>query len=138
MSKDGNQLYCPVCGSVQEENNQFCASCGNDLKPDRSKSANQTLTYGSEQQAEYKPPAKISTEGGALVIAVYLAFIGCFTQCIILPIVGLFLVRTAVKNNEDEKNIKNARNVNIISLILTILIYIGVVLGIALPILLNM
>ena len=136
MSRDGENLYCPVCGSVQEDKNQFCASCGNDLKPGVNKSAIQTQTYGSTPQQEYIPPSKISTEGGALVIAVYLAFIGCFTGCFILPIVGLYLVKTAVNNNEDEKNIRYAKKVNIASLILTILILIGTVLAITLPLIL--
>ncbi|MHA1126197.1 MAG: hypothetical protein ACTSO7_09210 [Candidatus Heimdallarchaeota archaeon] len=133
MSRDGEKLYCPVCGSVQDEKNQFCASCGNELKPHEIKSTIKTQTYGSEPQTEYKASKPIPTEGGALVIAVYLAYVGCFTGCFVLPIVGLFLIRTAEKNKEDEKNIKSARKATIFSLILTIIITIGIILGIVLP-----
>ncbi|MHA1243331.1 MAG: hypothetical protein ACTSPT_01955 [Candidatus Heimdallarchaeota archaeon] len=136
MSKDGESLYCSVCGSVQEENNQFCSSCGIDLKLGESKPNFATQEYGSTTQTENRSSTSISTEGGGLVIATYLAFIGCFTGCFIMPVVGLFLVRNAVKDNEDEKNIKNARLVNIASLIITILILIGTILAIVLPIVL--
>ncbi len=137
MSKDGESLYCSVCGSVQEENNQFCSSCGNDLKLGESKPDFTTQEYGSTTQTENRSSTSISTEGGGLVIATYLAFIGCFTGCFIMPVVGLFLVRNAVKENEDEKNIRYARTANIISLVLTILTLIGMVLAIVLPIVLT-
>ena len=132
MSKDEENLYCSVCGSVQEENNQFCSSCGNELILKKSKPNLTTQEYGSNTiQTETKSSTSISTEGGGLVISIYLAFIGCFSGCFIMPAVGLYLVRNAKENNEDEKNIRYALIANIISLSLTLL---GLVLAIVLPI----
>ena len=133
MSYDGGNLYCSVCGSVQEEKNRFCSSCGNDLDVKGKNTQTPTQYYGTTATTQNQTTSTIPTEGGALVIAVYLAFIGIFTGCFILPIVGLVLVKHAVKNNEDEKNIKPARTINVVSLVITLIILIGIILAFTLP-----
>ncbi len=143
-----NSLYCPYCGSVQQDASRFCSSCGADINEttetestgiriigERPMNSNdyQRLNASTATAGGYSTGSQTSHTYGAPVyrsttirsaskdnatVAIVLGIVGFFFSCFIIPIIGLHYVRKAEDRGEDPSTIQIAKVLNWIQLIL--------------------
>ncbi|MBN1330841.1 MAG: hypothetical protein JXA54_15315 [Candidatus Heimdallarchaeota archaeon] len=121
-------FYCPFCGSQQSKNQEFCGSCGANLKstaqsPTMDSKFGQTTppgqteysplpgqqpyTYGAPAQTTYiasQQPKKDNAN-----IALILGIVSFVVGGIITAIIGLVFAKKAEENNEDRQTIQIAK-----------------------------
>lgn len=135
-----DNIYCPFCGALQEKGQKFCGSCGASIEGQTSDNdqnvkivgetpiatppppgyqqpgqqpSQQPYTYGAQPTHTQPTPQKKSDKA---LIGLILGIATIITQCFILPIVGLVMVKQARDSNEDQGLIIAATIVNWIML----------------------
>ncbi|MHA1556950.1 MAG: hypothetical protein ACTSPM_08470 [Candidatus Heimdallarchaeota archaeon] len=151
-----NSLYCPYCGSVQQNARRFCSSCGADINEttetestgiriigERPMNSNdyQRLnastanaggySTGGQTSGTYRAPVYSSTPIRSVskdnaTVALILGIVGIFFSCFIIPLVGLHYVRKAEDRGEDPSTIQIAK---VLNWILLILMLVGTIIG---------
>jgi len=133
--------YCKNCGMPLEKDRTFCTGCGSEVpvnkqeKKEGTSEKKETTEHIKETLSEMADGLSTTVDESPTysIIAIILGVFGCITGCFILPIVGLSIVKRAVKKNEDPKLVKVAKILNTVLIAISVLVLIGIVLAIVLP-----
>ena len=124
-------MFCPNCGTENENDAKVCQSCGQELQTENQQQAygNQQQAYGSQQQMYgNQPPMNNQVPEEYRPIGMW-GYFG-YELLFMIPIVGLIMVLVFSFGGTANKNLKNfARSQFCIWIIVIVLVVIAILLG---------